>query len=80
MRMVFRLQSIYLQVLSTMRNPTIQLECSPFNESKMICLGELSLNLHTLNDLCSGLQRKNRQLYPLPETEGHRKARKGDGE
>ncbi|CAN1239916.1 hypothetical protein LINGRAPRIM_LOCUS2536 [Linum grandiflorum] len=47
-------------VHSTIRNPTIQLECSPFNENKMICLGELSLNLHTLKDLCSGMQRKNR--------------------
>ncbi|CAN0838223.1 hypothetical protein LINGRAHAP2_LOCUS2039 [Linum grandiflorum] len=60
MRMVFRLQSIYPQVHSTMRIPTIQLECSPFNENKMICLGELSLNLHTLKDLCSGMHRKNR--------------------
>ncbi|CAN0918255.1 hypothetical protein LINGRAHAP2_LOCUS30771 [Linum grandiflorum] len=63
MRMVFRLQSIYPQVNSTIRNPTIQLECSPFNENKMICLGELSLNLHTLKDLCSGLQRKNRTSH-----------------
>ncbi|CAN0885675.1 hypothetical protein LINGRAHAP2_LOCUS15186 [Linum grandiflorum] len=49
-----------VQVHSLIRNPTIQLECSPFNENKMICLGELSLNLHTLKDLCSGMQRKNR--------------------
>ncbi|CAN0859906.1 hypothetical protein LINGRAHAP2_LOCUS7791, partial [Linum grandiflorum] len=60
MRMVFRLQSIYLQVHSPMRNHTIQLESSPLNESKMLCLGELSLNLHTLEDLYSGFKGKNR--------------------
>ncbi|CAN0875960.1 hypothetical protein LINGRAHAP2_LOCUS11018, partial [Linum grandiflorum] len=63
MRMVSRLQLIYHQVHTTLRNPTFQFECPPSNEIKMICLRELNLNLHTLQDLCSGLQRKN--MYNL---------------
>ncbi|CAN0888027.1 hypothetical protein LINGRAHAP2_LOCUS15737 [Linum grandiflorum] len=63
MRMVFRLQSICLQEHSPIRNHTIQLESSPLNESKMLCLGELSLNSHTLEDLCSGFKEKN--MYTL---------------
>ncbi|CAN0889441.1 hypothetical protein LINGRAHAP2_LOCUS16092 [Linum grandiflorum] len=59
MRMVSRLQLIYHQVHSTLRNPTFQFERSPFNDSKMICFGELNLNLHTLQDLCSEMQTKN---------------------
>ncbi|CAN0843305.1 hypothetical protein LINGRAHAP2_LOCUS3809 [Linum grandiflorum] len=58
--MVSRLQLIYHQVNTTLRNPTFQFERPPSNESKMICLGELNLNLHTLQDLCSGMQRKNK--------------------
>ncbi|CAN0843304.1 hypothetical protein LINGRAHAP2_LOCUS3809 [Linum grandiflorum] len=49
-----------VQVNTTLRNPTFQFERPPSNESKMICLGELNLNLHTLQDLCSGMQRKNK--------------------
>ncbi|CAN0912713.1 hypothetical protein LINGRAPRIM_LOCUS518 [Linum grandiflorum] len=49
-----------VKVYTTLRNPTFQFERPPSNESKMICLGELNLNLHTLQDLCSGMQRKNR--------------------
>ncbi|CAN0875959.1 hypothetical protein LINGRAHAP2_LOCUS11018 [Linum grandiflorum] len=52
-----------VQVHTTLRNPTFQFECPPSNEIKMICLRELNLNLHTLQDLCSGLQRKN--MYNL---------------
>ncbi|CAN0881569.1 hypothetical protein LINGRAHAP2_LOCUS14315 [Linum grandiflorum] len=65
MRMIFRLQSIYLQEHSTMRNPTIKLEGSPFNDSKMICLGELSLNSHTLEDFCSRFKGKSRYTLIL---------------
>ncbi|CAN0826752.1 hypothetical protein LINGRAPRIM_LOCUS2361 [Linum grandiflorum] len=60
MRMVFRLQSICLQEHSPIRNHTIQLESSHLNESKMLCLGELSLNSLTLEELCSGSKGKNR--------------------
>ncbi|CAN0918982.1 hypothetical protein LINGRAHAP2_LOCUS31187 [Linum grandiflorum] len=60
MRMVSRLQLIYHQVQTTLRNPIFQFERPPPNESKMICLGELKLNLHTLQDLYFGMQKQNR--------------------
>ncbi|CAN0881108.1 hypothetical protein LINGRAHAP2_LOCUS14044, partial [Linum grandiflorum] len=60
MRMVFRLQSICLQVQSPIKNHTIQLESSPLNESKMLRLGELILDSNTLEDLFSGFKGKNR--------------------
>ncbi|CAN0847695.1 hypothetical protein LINGRAHAP2_LOCUS5115 [Linum grandiflorum] len=49
-----------VQVQITLRNPTFQFERPPSNESKMISLRDLNLNLHTLQDLCSGIQRENR--------------------
>ncbi|CAN0918984.1 hypothetical protein LINGRAHAP2_LOCUS31187 [Linum grandiflorum] len=49
-----------VQVQTTLRNPIFQFERPPPNESKMICLGELKLNLHTLQDLYFGMQKQNR--------------------
>ncbi|CAN0884471.1 hypothetical protein LINGRAHAP2_LOCUS14849 [Linum grandiflorum] len=60
MRMVSRLQLICHQVQTPLRNPIFQFERPPPNESKMICLGELNLNLHTLQDLYVGMQKTNR--------------------
>ncbi|CAN0926046.1 hypothetical protein LINGRAHAP2_LOCUS35100, partial [Linum grandiflorum] len=60
MRMVSRLQLICHQVQTPLRNPNFKFECPPPNESKMISLGELNLNLHTLQDLYFGTQKHNR--------------------
>ncbi|CAN0917505.1 hypothetical protein LINGRAHAP2_LOCUS30337, partial [Linum grandiflorum] len=49
-----------VQVHITLRNPTFQFERPPSNKSKVISLGDLNLNLHTLQDLCPGIQRENR--------------------
>ncbi|CAN0893271.1 hypothetical protein LINGRAHAP2_LOCUS18059 [Linum grandiflorum] len=51
-----------VQVQTILRNPIFQFERPPPNESKMICLGELNLNLHTLQDLYFGMQKHNRKL------------------
>ncbi|CAN0837764.1 hypothetical protein LINGRAHAP2_LOCUS1894 [Linum grandiflorum] len=60
MRIVSQLQLICHQVQTTLRNPIFQFERPPPNESKMICLGELNINLHTLQDLYFGMQKHNR--------------------
>ncbi|CAN0843733.1 hypothetical protein LINGRAHAP2_LOCUS4015 [Linum grandiflorum] len=63
--MVFRLQSICLQMQPPIRNLSIKLESSPLNESKILRLGELVLDLNTLEDLISGFKGKNRYTLSL---------------
>ncbi|CAN0917618.1 hypothetical protein LINGRAHAP2_LOCUS30408 [Linum grandiflorum] len=49
-----------VQVQTTLRNPISQFESPPLKEGKMLCLGELNLNLHILQDLYSGIQTHTR--------------------
>ncbi|CAN0918101.1 hypothetical protein LINGRAHAP2_LOCUS30674 [Linum grandiflorum] len=49
-----------VQVQTTLRNPISQFESPPLKEGKMLCLGELNLNLHILQDLYSGIQNHTR--------------------
>ncbi|CAN0873143.1 hypothetical protein LINGRAHAP2_LOCUS10297 [Linum grandiflorum] len=63
--MVFRLQSICLQVQPPIRNLSIKLESSPLTESKILRLGELVLDSNTLEDLISGFKGKNRYTLSL---------------
>ncbi|CAN0918103.1 hypothetical protein LINGRAHAP2_LOCUS30674 [Linum grandiflorum] len=60
MRMVFQLRLVCHQVQTTLRNPISQFESPPLKEGKMLCLGELNLNLHILQDLYSGIQNHTR--------------------
>ncbi|CAN0847337.1 hypothetical protein LINGRAHAP2_LOCUS4922 [Linum grandiflorum] len=57
-----------VQVQTTLRNPISQFESPPLKEGKMLCLGELNLNLHILQDLYSGIQNHTRYLGLIEST------------